>query len=166
MESPSTSADATGNAAVVSPVSNFRNIPTSIQDVIAEPEAIKIPLCAYIEEEVREPKESTNSSESGVFRPENGAFMDPQLGCVSCQLQPYEQCVKRPRKSCQMAHSTDLDCQLCPKKSAHVQKKVAFDITDENEMFEKCDGNVTRDKLGRLVVFETKCKKFSSSRYS
>merc|ERR1719215_1625082 len=66
VESPSTSADATGNAAVVSPVSNFRNIPTSIQDVIAEPEAIKIPLCAYIEEEVQEPKESTNTgSESG-----------------------------------------------------------------------------------------------------
>ena len=43
-------------------------------------------------------------------------------------------------------------------------RRLKFDITDENEAFDKCDGNVSKDSLGRLVVFETKCKKFSSSR--
>ena len=45
-----------------------------------------------------------------------------------------------------------------------VSRLVSFDITEENEAFEKCDGSVSKDKFGRLVIFETKCKKFSSSR--
>ena len=40
----------------------------------------------------------------------------------------------------------------------------SFDITNENEAFDKCDGSVSKDKLGRLVIFEVKCKKFSSAR--
>ena len=53
---------------------------------------------------------------------------------------------------------------LAPYVKAVTPKTIAFDITDQNEAFEKCDGNVTKDQFGRLVIYETKCKKFSSSR--
>lgn len=120
-------------------------------------ESIKIPLCTYVEENVEEEEmEAGNQT----------AFLDPNLGCVSCQMEPVEQCVEKPEKSCQFV--ADPSCQKCPAllptPSPINKKQVALNIADPSKRFEKCDGNVSKDKFGRLVVYETKCKKFSSSR--
>jgi len=134
-----------------------QNIVAKVESARVDP--IKIPLCAYVEEKIEE------VAEPQVNQTENKAFLDPQLGCISCQIQPLKQCVKKPNPqiSCQMI--SDPTCQLCPKVvKAVTPKTIAFDITDQNEAFEKCDGNVTKDQFGRLVIYETKCKKFSSSR--
>ena len=103
-------------------------------------------MCVYVEEEIPSQEEEVNKN----------AFFDPNLGCVSCQEEPLEQCVKKPQKTCQMVK--DSSCQLCS------SQRIAFDITNENEAFEKCDGNVSKDKFGRFVIYETKCKKFSAQR--
>ena len=77
-------------------------------------EPIKIPLCAYVEEEIEEMDIDPMVNQTVAAAAENKAFLDPHLGCVLCQIQPLKQCVKKPpQKTCQMV--TDPECHLCPK---------------------------------------------------
>jgi hypothetical protein len=120
-------------------------------------ESKRVRLCAYIEEEV-----PNSVLKSGNFTEnDNGTpFLDPTLGCVSCQIEAHEQCSKVPTRSCKDV--SDPDCKPCLRRPR--TQVISLDITDKNEAFERCDGSVSKDKFGRLVIFETKCKKFSAKR--
>ena len=66
-------------------------------------DSLRVPLCAYVEEEAPQPIEKNS---------ENSPFKDPNLGCVKCQIEPYEQCEDIPKQSCKTV--PDPDCRLCP----------------------------------------------------
>ena len=93
------------------------------------PAPLKIPLCAYVEENV--PIEAETEA---LNKTENAPFNDPNLGCVQCQMEPYEQCSNVPQKSCQLV--PDPDCKLCPPPAAMPKSRrpFALDITDQNEV--------------------------------
>ena len=99
------------------------------------PAPLKIPLCAYVEENV--PIEATEAAEAAaeaeaLNKTENAPFNDPNLGCVQCQMEPYEQCSNVPQKSCQLV--PDPHCKLCPPDVPKTRRPFALDITDQNEV--------------------------------
>ena len=80
-------------------------------------ESIRVPLCAYVEEEplVQDDPDP------------NGPFKDPNLGCIKCQIEPYEQCEDVPKESCRLI--SDPDCQQCPKIQEIPRKRyISFDL--------------------------------------
>ena len=86
---------------------------------------LKIPLCAYVEENV-----PIEESPEPLNKTENAPFKDPKLGCVQCQIEPYEQCENVPQKTCEMVE--DKNCNPCPPMPK--SRAIALDITDQNEV--------------------------------
>ncbi len=137
-----------------------------------------MPLCAYVEEEfevedtdVAEDTEVVIEEKKVLSNETNvpGAIFDPDLGCVKCGLESTRHCKKVSQKICKKPRRPKLapdpqhlaSCHPCPPISK--TSVVNLDIADQ-EAFKKCDGTVSRDKFGRLIVYERKCKSLAPRR--